>query len=237
MAHIFKIVAIHPQALALTVMHFQQNLSFPWEKLVVVILEPLGLARQELSSPKTESLSLLSPIKVKCWPLLGWVGGSLLTFQSLTNPKWCHDIWECKIAFLVHLLQGFESSGYTKQEYSKDKDKPLTGGACRTATEVNHEAQHKWLHFLSLVFSVNGYKYHQFLPLLCCVMSQWDTTFQDSVMVEKCWPQGCQWDLCHWLQCSWVINLDQQSLSSLCLWKKPLVISKKKREYLGCLSS
>lgn len=74
-------------------------------------------------------------------------------------------------------------------------------------------------------------------PLLCCVLSHWDT-FQDLRMVEKCWPR----DVHGIFAISWVINPDQQHLSSLWLRKMSLVISKNVKKplpwkCLGCLSS
>lgn len=74
-------------------------------------------------------------------------------------------------------------------------------------------------------------------PLLCCVLSHWDT-FQDLRMVEKCLPR----DVHGIFAISWVINPDQQHLSSLWLRKMSLVISKNVKKplpwkCLGCLSS
>lgn len=73
-------------------------------------------------------------------------------------------------------------------------------------------------------------------PLLCCVLSHWDT-FQDLRMMEKCWPR----DVHGIFAISWVINPDQQHLSSLWLRKMSLVISKNVKKplpwkCLGCLS-
>lgn len=114
-AHIFKMFDIHPEALALGVMHLQQNLNFPLKikktqaggsesslkgwvslslshefvtmRMSLVILESLGLAIQELSSSaKAEYLPLMYPNWRQSLTFASW-GGRITHRLSITNKS------------------------------------------------------------------------------------------------------------------------------------------------------